>query len=249
MLTVYGEELLRKDQHYEIIQGEVNVIHVDKIYKYLVRQIEMYHGIVNNNNSAEKYEQLMVKLTRNILEVIQRKLAKLMEDYNSTSTNTINDAYHDFVEWTLEFVNHIIIFMRQVDCPNYEAIIIETMREMCELYWGYLKGLKEINLVVIYNLDLDLSFIYRFCAQNYSKNPGVLDKFKSLREFYTLMLTNNVQDLLEPQKRNISYPHLNMEVVLAMLKKYNQAKVTSPKIRELKKKDVENLYKKLTQTK
>jgi hypothetical protein len=29
-----------------------------------------------------------------------------------------------------------------------------------------------------------------------------------------------------------------MEVVLAMLKKYNQSKVTSPKIRELKKKDV-----------
>jgi hypothetical protein len=61
----------------------------------------MYHGIANNNKSAEKYEQLMVKLTRNILEVIQQKLAKLMEDYNSTPTNTINDTYHDFVEWTL----------------------------------------------------------------------------------------------------------------------------------------------------
>ena len=36
---------------------------------------------------------------------------------------------------------------------------------MCELYWDYLSGLKEFNLIIINNLDMDLSFIYkyRFC--------------------------------------------------------------------------------------
>lgn len=59
------------------------------------------------------------------------------------------------------------------------------------------------------------------------------------------MLTNNIQDLLDPQKRVLSYPNLDMEVLIPMLKKYAQAKSTGGKIRELKKKDVEALVKKL----
>ena len=49
VLKVYGAEVLAKDQHYEIIQGEVNIIHVHKIYRYLVRQLEIYHGVVSNS--------------------------------------------------------------------------------------------------------------------------------------------------------------------------------------------------------
>ena len=36
----------------------------------------------------------MVRLTRNILQVIQKKLAKLMEDYSSISTQTANATHH-----------------------------------------------------------------------------------------------------------------------------------------------------------
>ena len=60
------------------------------------------------------------------------------------------------------------------------------------------------------------------------------------------MLTNNINDLLDPQKRSLSYPNLDMENLIPMLKKYTQAKNTYGKIRELKKKDVENVVKKLT---
>ena len=48
----------------------------------------------------------------------------------------------------------------------------------------------------------------------------MLDKFKSLREFYALMLTNNIQDYLDLQKRKLSYPNLDPELVVEMLKKY-----------------------------
>jgi hypothetical protein len=78
VLKVYGSEVLAKDQHYEIIQGEVNINHLNKIYKYLLRQLSIYHGVVTNNSLEDKYEQLTVKLTRNILEVIRQKLVKLM---------------------------------------------------------------------------------------------------------------------------------------------------------------------------
>ena len=67
VLKIYESEVLGKDQHYEIIQGEVNIIHIHKVYKYLLRQLEIYHGVVANNSLEDKYEQLIVKLTRNIL--------------------------------------------------------------------------------------------------------------------------------------------------------------------------------------
>lgn len=50
------------------------MINIHKIFKYLTRQLEIYHGIATNNNLDDKYEQLIVKLTRNILEVIRQKL-------------------------------------------------------------------------------------------------------------------------------------------------------------------------------
>lgn len=76
---------------------------------------------------------------------------------------------------------------------------------------------------------------------------SILDKFKSLREFYALMLTNNINDFLQPQKKELSYPNLSIELIVPMLKKYSQAKSTNGKIRDLKKKDVENVVKKLLQ--
>ena len=181
----------------------------------------------------------MVKLTGNILEVIRQKLEVLMQGYdNFQQMNQLNSQNNDFMEWALEFINQILTFMKDIDCPNYDSIILETMREMCELYWQYLKKLKEINLIIIYNLDLDLSFIYKFCSKHFKDNMNLLQKFKSLREFYSLMLVNNIQDLLEPQKRNISYSSLNMQIVMFLLKKYNQVKIPENKIRDLKKKDV-----------
>ena len=53
------------------------------------------------------------------------------------------------------------------------------------------------------------------------------------------MLMNNIQDVTDPQKRLLSYPNLDLELLISMLKKYNQAKTNGDgKIRELKKKDV-----------
>ena len=60
------------------------------------------------------------------------------------------------------------------------------------------------------------------------------------------MLTNNLTDLLEKHKREISYSNLDLYRIIPVLKKYNKAKSNcGGKIRDLKKKDVENVVKKL----
>ena len=55
VLKLYGGEVLSKDQHYEIIQGEVNLIHINKAYYFLLRQLEIYDGVVIGNRNIDAY--------------------------------------------------------------------------------------------------------------------------------------------------------------------------------------------------
>ena len=117
---------------------------------------------------------------------------------------------------------------------------------IAQIYWEYFEECKEFNLITIYNLDLDLMFIFKFLNRNFPFYPQLQDKFKGLSQFYALFLTNNMQDLLDKQKRDITYSYLDINRILPLLRKYNKAKNNAGgKIRDLKKKDVENLVKKL----
>lgn len=65
-------------------------------------------------------------------------------------------------------------------------------------------------------------------------------------QFYSFLLTNNIQDILDRQKRDITYSHLDLNRIIPILKKYNKAKHNAGgKIRDLKKKDIETIVKKL----
>lgn len=60
------------------------------------------------------------------------------------------------------------------------------------------------------------------------------------------MLTGNITDLLDKQKREISYSKLDLHQLIPVLKKYNKAKNNGQgKFRDLKKKQVDNVVKKL----
>ena len=60
------------------------------------------------------------------------------------------------------------------------------------------------------------------------------------------MLVNNIQELLDNHKRTILYPSLNMNRIILALKKYNRAKSNAGgKVRDLKKRVVEDILKKL----
>ena len=89
-------------------------------------------------------------------------------------------------------------------------------------------------------------FIYKFISRNFPFYPELTEKFKSLSQLYAFFLTNNIQDILDKQKRDITYSHIDLQRLIPILKKYNRAKNTAGgKIRDLKKKDIENIVKKL----
>ena len=101
-------------------------------------------------------------------------------------------------------------------------------------------------MLTIYNLDTDLMFIYKYINKYFPFYKDLTDKFKGLSQFYVLMLTNNLNDILDKQKRDIMYSYLDLKRIISILKKYNKAKNNGGgKIRDLKKKDIENIVKKL----
>lgn len=60
------------------------------------------------------------------------------------------------------------------------------------------------------------------------------------------MLTNNINDILEKPKRDISYAHIDFQRLIPILKRYNKAKSNcGGKIRDLKKKDVDVVVRRL----
>lgn len=88
--------------------------------------------------------------------------------------------------------------------------------------------------------------IYKKLNENFSYYPGLAEKFKSLNQFYSLLLMNNIQQVLQKNKRDIAYSHIDFQRIIPILKKYNKAKNNGGgKVRDLKKKDVENIVKKL----
>lgn len=81
--------------------------------------------------------------------------------------------------------------------------------------------------------------IYKFLSQNFSFYPELTSQLKPLSQFYDLMLRNNIQELLDKQKRDILYSHMDIYKIVPILKKYNKSKGNGGgKIRELKKRDV-----------
>ena len=60
------------------------------------------------------------------------------------------------------------------------------------------------------------------------------------------MLTSNLSDLLDRQKREIAFPRLDIHKIMLILRKYSKAKNTGHgKYRDLKNKEVEIIVKKL----
>lgn len=91
---------------------------------------------------------------------------------------------------------------------------------------------------------MDLNFIYKFIAQHLSMYHSVADKLLSLQQFYTLMLNNNIQDVADPQKRMQAYSKIDLHTLLMILPNYNR--VNCPGLRDLKKRDLEPILKKLS---
>ncbi len=89
-------------------------------------------------------------------------------------------------------------------------------------------------------------FIYKYINKYFSFYKDITQKFKGLSQFYALLLNNNILDILDKQKRDIVYSHIDMNRIINILKKYNKAKNNgNGKIRDLKKKDIQNIVKRL----
>ncbi len=71
--------------------------------------------------------------------------------------------------------------MRDEGSQYHDTIVTVLIDHVNELYWSYFQSLDEITLLTIYNLDLDLMYLYKYCAKNLSGYPRCKDSLKSLQ--------------------------------------------------------------------
>ncbi len=122
------------------------------------------------------------------------------------------------------YIQSVVGELRRLGMDGIGEMLTMWMGHIASLYWEYLETCKEWNLITIYNFDKELMAIYRGIGDSFAGIPGLPEGFKGLGQFYALMLVNNVNDILEKNKRDISYSHLDISKILPILKKYNKAK-------------------------
>lgn len=106
--------------------------------------------------------------------------------------------------------------LREYELGYDKEIIYSMMTFMAQKYWEVLLELKEFNLQAIYNLNLDLVYLYKVLASKMSAypskklaNPDLVDKFKSLQQLVDYLLTGNLNDLQDQTKKRAIYPDLD----------------------------------------
>lgn len=204
---------------------------------------------LNEFGYKSKMESIIVEMRRRMRETLEEKITFIMANYEQQFTWLPDNACEQpsqIIEWTLEYIKSAIYELRRTNNPASEEMAYSWIGYIAQLYWEYFEQCKEFNLLTIYNLEKDLIFVYKYLMKYFPFYSDLFDKFKGLSQFYEFMLTNNVQDILDKQKRDITYSHLDIPRLIPILRKYNKAKNNAGgKIRELKKKDIENVVKRL----
>ncbi len=68
----------------------------------------------------------------------------------------------------MEYVKETATYMKEIRSTFVEEILYSVVTYIVYFYWEYLKELREFSLITIHNLNLDLTFIYRFIGMHLS---------------------------------------------------------------------------------
>jgi hypothetical protein len=140
----------------------------------------------------------------------------------------------------------VVYEMRRANYASHEEMAYFWVGYISQSYWQCFEECKEYTLLTVFNLDLDLLFIYKFITKYFPFYPDLGKKLRSLSQFYAFLLTNNLTDILEKQKRDITYPNIEVLKLIPILKKFSRAKLAKgARVRDIKKKDIDSIVKKL----
>jgi hypothetical protein len=108
-----------------------------------------------------------VELALKTREIIEGKIEQQMHSYSEIRWNPqeVSKCHHDFLEWLMEYVYALCLQLKSYELGFDREAIYSIMSYLANKYWDVLLGdVVEFNLQGIYNLNLDLMYIYKMCS-------------------------------------------------------------------------------------
>jgi len=109
-----------------------------------------------------------------------------------------------------------------------------------------LASIKKFNILSIFNLNLDLRGFEDFVKK--SKIPNLMENFSELRQLINLLLSGNIEEILDKPTREAKYFYLSNEKLIQFLDKFKEpdSKAVVPdSLPKLKRKAIDIVIKRL----
>jgi exocyst complex component 6 len=129
---------------------------------------------------------------------------------NKNPSGIINDLI-TYLETSFVMFTYLPLHIRQ-------GIQFTTCRHIAETLMGSLLETKKYNIIYIYNLNLDVK-----CFEEYAKRQsttGLISCFSEIRQFIDLLLSGNVEQILDKPTREAKFPHLANDKLYHLLDKF-----------------------------
>ena len=128
---------------------------------------------------------------------------------------------------------HILEGVHFVSCRHIATIMREKLLQA-----------KKYNLIALYNLNFDLQAMEEFARS--TDVADLVETFSELRQFLNLMLSGNIEQILDKPTRDNKFPALQPERLIPMLQRYRDISLRGrvpDDLVKIKRKTVESVVK------
>jgi hypothetical protein len=123
-----------------------------------------------------------------------------------------------FVQDLIAYLETTSIVLTFLPMHIKQGIQFTSCRHINGILMNGLLETKKYNILYIYNLNNDLKSLEEFAKRQVTQ--GLNACFSELRQFIDLMLSGNVEQILDKPTRDSKFPHLSNEKLIVLLDKF-----------------------------
>eukprot|EP00475_Leptophrys_vorax_P044863 TRINITY_DN9135_c0_g4_i1.p1 TRINITY_DN9135_c0_g4~~TRINITY_DN9135_c0_g4_i1.p1 ORF type:complete len:458 (-),score=129.85 TRINITY_DN9135_c0_g4_i1:316-1689(-) len=123
-----------------------------------------------------------------------------------------------FVQDLIAYLDTTSIVLEFLPLHIKQGIQFTSFRHINLILMNGLLETKKYNILYIVNLNVDLKALEEFARRQ--PTAGLVSCFSELRQFIDLMLSGNVEQILDKPTRDAKFPHLSNEKLVVLLDRF-----------------------------
>eukprot|EP01016_Furgasonia_blochmanni_P017142 TRINITY_DN2002_c0_g1_i6.p1 TRINITY_DN2002_c0_g1~~TRINITY_DN2002_c0_g1_i6.p1 ORF type:complete len:325 (-),score=68.23 TRINITY_DN2002_c0_g1_i6:139-1113(-) len=194
------------------------------------------------------FDQIKYKCEENIHESLNEKIELFVQMLGDVKwmPSAPNSQHHDCMEDLVNYMQSTLYAMKII-LPDYtRTLAYLTFKHINNLIFDVLlQKVKNFNIAALYNLELDLIYMFN-CAGNFFKEyENLMDCLRELRQFLDMFLIGHPNEYVDLKIRGQKYYHLDPRKMIPILDKYKKTVIN--KLPVVRRREVDAVLKKLKQ--